>query len=198
MSYNRGMAVQKIIQIGHPALKRKNKTVAHIFSPSVKKTIRDLKDTMYKEGLIGLAAPQIAKNIQIFVTHPRNTDARKLANTDVLRVYVNPLVTSFSPQNNTIYEGCGCVPNLFGPVERLAEITIQAYDEDGKKFQLICDGILARVIQHEYDHLQGIEFIEKITDSAHIMTREFYIKRMKNSSIQKKASKITKKIYSLL
>lgn len=192
------MAVRDIIQIGHPALKKKNRSVASVYSPAVRRVIQDLKDTMYKEGLIGLAAPQIAKNICVFITHPRNTGTRNLANTDEMRVYVNPVITTFSKESNIIFEGCGCVPDIFGPVERPAEIKITALNEDGKKFLLTCDGILARVIQHEYDHLQGIEFVEKLSDYTKMMTREHYIKSYKNSAIQKKASKITKIEYSLI
>lgn len=186
------MAVREIIQIGHPALKKKNKPIALFFSPATKRLIKDLVDTMYKEGLIGLAAPQIGKNVHIFITHPRNTDARKLANTDEMRIFINPVITSFSKENNIIYEGCGCVPGIFGPVERPDEITILAFDEEGKRFKLTCDGILARVIQHEYDHLQGIEFIEKIHDYSKLMTREHYVKKIKASAAQKKASRINK------
>lgn len=188
------MAVQKVIQIGHPALKAKNKTVKSFKSPKIQKLIKDLVETMRKEELIGISAPQIGQNYQVFVTEPRKTKTRRGDQIDKLRVYINPKIILFSKEQDIIYEGCGSVAKgrLFGPVKRSSEITIEAFDKKGKKFQLYCDGILARVIQHEYDHLQGIEFIEKIQDLRKLIDVEFYRRYIKNSKEQQKASKITK------
>jgi peptide deformylase len=79
-----------------------------------------------------------------------------------------------------IYEGCGTVAyaKLFAPVRRPEKIIIEASDESGNRFRLSADGMLARVIQHEYDHLNGIEFTEKITDMRKIMSSEEYKKYM--------------------
>jgi len=157
------MAVIKTIQIGDPRLKVENVVVKDFSDLKVKKVIEDLKDTMIKNDLIGMAAPQIGYNYKIFITQPRKTKARKLLKGDKLRIYINPKIVKSSREQNIIYEGCGSVlnGNLFGPVERPKEITIEAYDEEGEKFQIRCDGILARVIQHENDHMVGIEFTEK-------------------------------------
>lgn len=155
------MAVKKIIQIGHPALKAKNKQITSFDDLKLKQLVKDLKDTMIAGDLIGIAAPQIARNFTVFVTQPRKTKSRTGIG-DELRVYINPIITVFSNEESIIFEGCGSVLNgqLFGPVRRPREITIEAHDLRGKKFQLRCDGILARVIQHEFDHLSGIEFLE--------------------------------------
>lgn len=148
---------------------------------------------MLKHDLIGLAAPQIGENYKIFVTQPRKTKARKLPQGDKFRVYINPKIAYFSKEESVLYEGCGSVLNgtLFGPVKRPREIKIEAFDEVEQKFQVHCDGILARVIQHEYDHLQGVEFTEKVYDYKKLMAREFYIKNIRNSKPQLEASKIT-------
>ena len=79
---------------------------------------------------------------------------------------------------------------MFGPVKRPKEVTIVATNEKGKNFQLRCDGILARVIQHEYDHMFGIEFTEKIDDYKKLIAREFYLKNIRNSKEQLDASKV--------
>jgi len=188
------MAIRKVIQIGHPSLKAKNKPVVNFKSPALKKLITDLKDTMKKAGIIGIAAPQIAENYMVFVTHPRNTKLRKLGKADKFRVYINPKVTFCSKEKHIIYEGCGSVANgsLFGPVMRPKEIEIEAFNKTGKRFKLRCDGILSRVIQHEYDHMFGIEFTEKISDYKKILSREFYVKNIRNSKEQTEASIITK------
>lgn len=188
------MAVRKVIQIGHPALKAKNKKVANPTSLEMKKLIKDLKDTMYKTGLVGIAAPQIGENFSLFLTHPRNTSSRKLPREDICRVYINPSITKTSPAESVIYEGCGSVVDgdIFGPVTRPKEITITALDENGKEFSLLCDGLLARVVQHEIDHLNGIEFIQKVTDYSKMLDKKFYKKDIRNSKAQKEASIITR------
>lgn len=188
------MAIRKVVQAGHPSLKKKNKKITNFRSAKIKRLRKDLVDTMRKNGLIGIAAPQIAQNYMVFATHPRNTKSRKLFKMDKLRIYINPKIVSKSKTENLIYEGCGSVANadLFGPVLRAKEIEVQAFDEKGKKFRLKCDGILARVIQHEYDHLMGIEFIHKISDYSKVIVGEYYRKSMRNSKTQKENSRITK------
>lgn len=194
------MAIKKIVEIGHRVLKLDNKLITDFNSPKLKKLVKDLSDTMKKVDLIGIAAPQIGENYQVFLTHPRNTKARNLGKTDSLRAYINPKITYRSKETNLIYEGCGCVPqsSIFGPVIRSREIEVEAFDIKGKKFRLKCDGILARVIQHEYDHLKGIEFLEKITDNRKIISYEFYKKDVRNSKVQTEASLITKVEYKKL
>ncbi len=185
------MAVRKVIKAGDPRLKADNKLINKLDTPEVKKLIKDLISTMYKVDLIGIAAPQIGENFMIFVTHPRSTKARKLGKTDKLRIFINPKIILKSKDQNLIYEGCGSVSD-FGPVLRPREIEVEAMDENGKKFRLRSDGILARVIQHEYDHLNGIEFIQKVSDYSKIIVQEHYRKQIRNSPLQRKNSLIAK------
>lgn len=189
------MAARKILQIGDPRLKAPNKKVDDFKNPKVKKAIKDLVDSMRANELVGMAAPQIGENWKIYVTEPRKTKFRTQDQTDKLRVFINPIITKSSKEESIIYEGCGSVVNgnLFGPVKRPKEITVEAYDKNGKRFRLTCDGLLARVIQHEHDHLNGIEFTEKIMDYKLLVNAEFYLKRIKNSPNQVQSSIITKK-----
>lgn len=150
--------------------------------------------------MIGIAAQQIGENWKIFVTEPRETKTRPVDQADELRVYINPEIVWSSDEESIIYEGCGSVLNtsLFGPVKRPKDITVEAFDQNGNKFRLTCNGILSRVIQHEYDHLSGIEFIEKIFDYKKLMSAEFYFKTIKMSSEQMEASRITKKVFAAI
>jgi peptide deformylase len=188
------MAIRTVIQIGHPSLKAKNKIIKSFNSSKVKQLIKDLTDTMYNSGLIGIAATQIAENYLIFITHARNTKSRNLGKEDTLRIFINPKLTYISKEKLTLYEGCGSVAEtqIFGPVERSKEITVEAFDENGDKFWITCDGILARVILHEYDHLQGIAFIQSVKDYKQMLSQEYYVKDIKNSKKQLSASVITK------
>lgn len=194
------MAVRDTIQAGHPALKKRNAELRTFNSLSLKKLLRDMKDTMYDTELIGIAAPQIGQNYMVFITHARNTKARKLGKEDVFRAYINPKIIHQSPATSEIYEGCGSVVrgDLFGPVTRSKEVEIHAYDETGQKFSMTCDGILARIIQHEMDHLNGIEFMEKVNDYRKIIVGDYYRKKVRNSRTQTAPSKITKLEYSEL
>ncbi len=187
------MAVKTVIQAGHPKLKTKNKEIGNTNLPKIKKLRKDLIDTMNKTGLIGIAAPQIGQNYMIFVTHPRKTKSRHIGKTDILRTYINPKITFKSKKENVIYEGCGSVVNgdLFGPVSRPEEVGVEALNEKGEKFKLRCNGILARVIQHEYDHLMGIEFLERVNDYKKVIVGNYYRKRIRNSRLQKQNSLIT-------
>ncbi len=186
------MAVRKVAEAGHPLLKAQNKIVKNFKSPELKKLLKDLEGTMIKTGLIGVAAPQIAQNYMVFITHPRNTKSRKLIRTDKLRIYVNPKIIFKSKAESVIYEGCGSLGDVFGPVLRPKEVEVEAFDENGKKFRLKCDGILARVIQHEYDHLMGVEFIEKVTDYKKVVVQKYYRKNIRLSKEQLENSKTTK------
>ena len=91
------MAVKKILQIGDPRLTAKNQPVVIEDSAGIAKLVKDLKTTMLKEELIGIAAPQIGVNLQVFITFPRSTQARKGVS-DELRVYLNPKITYHSPE----------------------------------------------------------------------------------------------------
>jgi peptide deformylase len=194
------MAVRKTLQLGHPKLTAKNSPIKNIFSTKTQRLINDLKDTMRKNELVGIAAPQIGENNQIFVTEIKKTKTRSAKELDELRVFINPKITNLSKEESIIYEGCGSVVNgtLFGPVKRPKEITVEAIDKKGRVFQLRCDGILARVIQHEFDHLQGIMFTEKVSDYTKLIDREFYKKNIKKSPLQISNSKITLKEFKYL
>lgn len=192
MVESRNMAVRETVQLRDPRLKVRNVKVLDVNSKKVKQVIQDLIDTMRENQLIGVAAPQIGENYQIFVTEPRKTPDRAEI-CDQLRVYVNPNITKFSQETVVIYEGCGSVVHgqLFGPVRRPKEITIEALNDKGERFHLRCDGILARVVHHEYDHLRGIEFMEKIEDYRKLMYVDYYRENVRNSPEQLKAAVIT-------
>jgi peptide deformylase len=175
------MIIKEVIQIGNPLLNRKSEFVKDFKSKESKKVIKNLIDTMRFHGLVGISASQIGEKLKIFVTEVKQTKYRNLE-ADKLRVYINPKITWLSKKEVTIYEGCGSVAyaKLFGPVKRPEKVEIEANDELGNKFKFKASGMLSRVIQHEYDHLLGIEFTEKITDMRLIMSSEEYRKMRDN------------------
>jgi peptide deformylase len=187
------MAVRDTLQIGDPRLKAANQPITNFDDQIIKDTITDLVDTMRQNQLIGMAAQQIGENSTLFVTEPRETTTRPADQSDILRVYCNPVISWTSTEQIILYEGCGSVAQgtLFGPVLRPQIIKIEYQDQHGQPHWLKCDGILARVIQHEYDHLQGIEFTEKISDYKQLIDRDWYIKLFKDDPKLIEAAKIT-------
>lgn len=191
------MAVRKIIKQGHPALKGSNAKVIDFHDPRVSQLVTDLIETMRDADLIGIAAPQIAENFRVFITEPRKTDVRVGDQIDDLRVYINPRIVSQEGEDKLIFEGCGCVDDKFGPVWRKSIVTVEAFDQMGQKFRLTADGILGRVILHECDHLNGLEFTNHTAKSELISKRD-YIDTVKVSEEQMQNSIITVKKYEEL
>lgn len=173
------MVVENIIQIGNPILRQKNKLIKNVKEPKVLETIESLTDSMRHYGLVGMASPQIGINFKIFVTEIRPTPSRKPDSLDKLRIFINPRIVWKSRKEVVIYEGCGSVAHsdFFGPVKRSEKVKIVALNEKGEKIKLKASGLLARVIQHEYDHLVGIEFVEKICDFKKVMAKSEYLKK---------------------
>lgn len=172
------MIIKSITQVGNPIIRRKSKRVISVKSPKVKKIIKNLTDSMRHSNLVGMAAPQIGQNLRIFVTEIRTTKFRKAKDLDNLRVFINPEIISKSKKAISGYEGCGSVATsgIFGKVSRPVKITVSAYDKNNEKFTLNARGLLARVIQHELDHLDGIIFLDRVSDKKSLMSREEYLK----------------------
>ncbi len=145
-----------------------------------------LIDSMRHHGLVGMAAPQIGKSERIFVTEVRKTAARKRLSSkdeDKLRVFINPTITSFSKRETKGWEGCGSVASgkLFGEVKRPNSVTVKANDRTGKEFEFKASNLVARVIQHEMDHLNGKVFTDK-ADAASYMSKNEYLKLRERTS----------------
>ncbi len=173
------MIVKEVTQVGNPIIRAKAKRVPNFASKKIQRIIADLIDSMRHYQLVGMAAPQIGNSLRVFVSEIRETKYRKgqsVKNTDPVRVYINPDILWHSKKQVSGYEGCGSVAfsNLFGIVKRPASVVIRAQDEKGRTFKLKADHLLARVVQHEYDHLEGIVFTDK-ADPRSYMSRNEYL-----------------------
>jgi peptide deformylase len=135
-------------------LRQKADPVKNI-NDDLRKTAAEMLASMHKEKGVGLAGPQIGLLKRIFVTH---------AEGDVPRVFINPTIIWTSQEQVKYEEGCLSVPGIWADVIRPGSVKIQAWNENGKAFTLEASGMLARVIQHEYDHLEGILFIDRLPD----------------------------------
>ena len=184
------MVIRNLAQSGDTQLYAKNIPITSFKSLKIQQLIENLVDTMHDKNLIGLAAPQIRENYLIFVTHVRNTSVRTGTTDDGVRVFINPRITFLSSEKHIIYEGCGSIQEAqaFGPVERSKEIEVTAYDKNRKKISLRCDGLLARVILHEIDHLAGVLFTQKISNNERLLSTDEYTDQIKDSHSQKTAA----------
>ena len=150
-----------IVKIPDPRLRIRSEEIEQtmLASADVQEFIHDMIPTMYGDDGIGLAAPQVGRNIRIAII---GKDADKSLKTDL--VLVNPVWEKISKKTNTDVEGCLSVPKQFGKVKRCTDIEVTALDSAGKKLHFKAHKFFARVIQHEVDHLNGILFIDKATD----------------------------------
>jgi len=160
------MSLLKIYTYKSNYLRRKSAPVLKI-TPEIVEFVNNMVDTLRSKPGLGLAAPQLGKNLRIIVIESRglkDDDGNIIYEHIPLRVLINPNISNFSNEKVVMEEGCFSVPNLFGPVTRPKKIKATALGIDGKTIKINASGLLARVIQHENDHLDGIIFTDLIAD----------------------------------
>jgi peptide deformylase len=145
--------------LGDRVLRQPAKRIAKI-DEGIRQLARDMLKTMYSASGIGLAAPQVAVNKQLIVidVEPNKPEIPAL-------ILINPQITGYSSKICTFEEGCLSVPNIYLDVHRPEAIEVTYKDEWGKPQKLKADGLLARVIQHEMDHLQGVMFVDRVENA---------------------------------
>ena len=158
------MAVRPILRIGDPRLREISQPVEAFDTPELHELIEDMFDTMEAADGAGLAAPQIGvlKRVMIFGVdeNPRYPDAQSVPRT----ILINPEYTVVSDEIDGYWEGCLSVPGMRGYVERPAKIQYRGYDELGMLIEREAVGFHATVFQHEYDHLDGILYTDRLDD----------------------------------
>lgn len=149
------MSIRKILHYGEPSLREPSKEV-HKVSKKITELVQDLLDTMYAKNGVGLAAPQIGENVRVFVIDV-STNKEPLNP----MVFINPKIIKKSGAIKS-NEGCLSFPEAYTDVRRYKNVMVKALNEHGKSFVLEAkDGtLLARAIQHENDHLDGVLFID--------------------------------------
>lgn len=145
------MAVCQVVKHPNEVLREKAQTVKAV-TPQVKVILENMFDTMHAEGGVGLAAPQIGISKRLIVIELQK---ERLA-------LVNPEILSFKGRE-TGTEGCLSIPGVWGEVERAAQVEVKGLNEEGREVMLRAKGYLARALQHEVDHLEGILFIDRAT-----------------------------------
>jgi peptide deformylase len=142
------MATLEIIKDGHPILKKSAKSIKKM-TDEMRALADEMVETLKSANGCGLAANQVAKPVRMIVVMHAQDD---------LRVYINPRITKFSDEEEFSDEGCLSFPMLYGNVPRSVGVTVCGQDLNMKKVKLKAEGFLARIFQHEIDHLNGITF----------------------------------------
>ncbi|HWX77597.1 MAG TPA: peptide deformylase [Candidatus Acidoferrales bacterium] len=160
------MAILKVARLGHPVLRRVTEPLSsgELQLPSCQKFIDDMVETMKEYDGVGLAADQVHASKQIAVLevadNPRYPEKPKVP----LTVLVNPKITPLTEEIEEDWEGCLSIPDLRGTVPRYKSIRVQALDRSGKELDFIANDFHARVIQHEWDHLNGKVYLDRMRD----------------------------------
>lgn len=149
------MAVLDMRYLGDPVLRE---PASEIDTPDdeLRQLARDMFDTMYAEEGVGLAGPQVGVGRRIIVVDSREEGQEPM-------VLLNPRLVESAPETDRQEEGCLSIPGVRELVDRSVAVTVEAMDLDGKTFRMEAEGLLARVLQHEIDHLDGVLFFDRIS-----------------------------------
>ncbi len=155
------MPVREVIRVPHPTLRKKAEEVT-AFDEDLEKLITDMVETLHQESGVGLAAPQVNISKRVIVVEFGSEEDDTVPPT--LYTVVNPQIKNFSPEIIPGAEGCLSIPGLMGEVERPRSITIQGKNGQGEPFKMKAEGWLARIFQHEVDHLNGVLYTDRATE----------------------------------
>jgi peptide deformylase len=152
--------VLPIVAYGDPVLKKRASDIDKKY-PKLDELIADMYETMYKSKGVGLAAPQIGLSIRLFVIDGSPFEEEEVK--DLKQVFINPVIHKEEGKLWKFNEGCLSIPTIREDVQRKEQLTIEYYDADWKHKKETFTGLAARVIQHEYDHVEGVLFIDRIS-----------------------------------
>ena len=174
--------IYPIIAYGHQILRKDTEEIS-VDYPGLKKLIADMYETMYNAHGVGLAAPQIGLSIRMFIVDgspmEESDDPRAMDMEDFKKVFINPLVIEEDGNDWPFEEGCLSIPDIREDVYRPERVRIKYFDEDFVEREEIFEGLKARIIQHEYDHLEGVLFTD-------------YVQGLKKQLLKSKLAKISK------
>ncbi|NIT03963.1 peptide deformylase [Candidatus Saccharibacteria bacterium] len=152
------MAVREVVTLPHPGLRRKARKVTD-FGPELQTLIDDMIETMRDAPGVGLAAPQVNVSQRVIVVEFGDEEDENVP--PKLYTVVNPEITRLSREVDVGTEGCLSIPEIVGDVERPVAATIRGFNRHGQPVKIKADGWLARIIQHEVDHLDGVLFVDR-------------------------------------
>lgn len=167
-----------IIQLGNPLLRQPSQPIASLEAAGVQQLIDDLLLTVQVSNGVGIAAPQVGQPLSLLIVasrpNPRYPNAPEMAPTAL----INPRLLAHSEARVKGWEGCLSVPGIRGLVPRYQEIEVEYLDRHGKPQRVVWTDFVARIFQHEADHLQGKVFLDRVESTADLMTEQEYTLRV--------------------
>ena len=187
MWYARAVAILEIAQLGHPGLRIRADEVSRdeLLAPETQQFIDDLVDTMHHATGAGLAATQVLFPKRIVAIHVKDNPRYPYKPNIPLTILVNPVIEPISQERFDNYEGCLSVPNLRGVVSRYAEVRVTGWDRHGASIDRIVRGLSAGTYQHEVDHLDGLVFVDRVTDTKTLCTWAEFDKHYKKAFVER-------------
>ena len=176
---------RSIRQVGDPVLRERAREVAIDELPALQGLIDDMIATMRAAGGAGLAANQVGDLHRILVAEVDHNARYPYKPPLPLTVMVNPMIEPLGPETMPIIEGCLSVPNLRGELERFAAIRVSYLDREGTPRESTFEGLSAGTFQHEVDHLDGILFLDRVTDPRTFMTWEEFDRRHRDAWLER-------------
>lgn len=167
----------EIVQLGNTVLHQGAKEVDELGSEEAKQLVDSLKEAVDTAGGVGIAAPQIAVNKRVFVISSKPNARYPRAPTMLQKEMINPVLLSHNSIKEKGWEGCLSVPNMRGLVPRYTEITVSYYDLSGKYHQTVLTDFIARIFQHELDHLDGLTFIDRVESVKDLISEKEWFKQ---------------------
>ncbi|MDK1287952.1 peptide deformylase [Pseudoalteromonas umbrosa] len=171
-----------IAQLGHPVLRKEAKVVDNILSDECQMLIEEMMLSVEKANGVGLAAPQIYRSLQVFImcSKPsvRYPNAPSMAPTAI----INPKIIEVSDELEKGWEGCLSVPSMRGLVPRHKRIKVRYYDQQGKRHTRVFDNFIARIFQHELDHLNGLTFIDRLESTQDLVSESYWYENFATKS----------------
>ncbi|UBF28973.1 peptide deformylase [Kovacikia minuta CCNUW1] len=168
----------KVIELGNPVLRQRSQPVLDVRNERIQTLIDDLILTVQKANGVGIAAPQVAQSDRLFIVasrpNPRYPHAPEMEPTAM----INPRILSHSSETEKGWEGCLSIPGIRGQVPRFRAIEVEYVGRDGRQYRQELTDFVARIFQHELDHLDGIVFLDRVQSTQELMTEQEYQQRV--------------------
>jgi len=168
--------LRQIAQLGQPVLREAARPVADPTDPTLHAFIDDLLVTMADADGVGIAAPQVYESLAMFIVASRPNPRYPHAPAMEPLVMINPEIVRLSADTETGWEGCLSVPGLRGLVPRSRQVTVRYLDRFGAVHEESFAGFVARIVQHEYDHIRGFVFLDRVPSTRDLVTEKEYLR----------------------
>lgn len=168
----------QIAQLGNPILRQQAEVIDNLQDERIQQLIDDLIATAADSNGVGIAAPQVSKSYRLFIVASRPNARYPDAPTMEPTAMINPRIIARSSELVKGWEGCLSIPGIRGLVPRAQAIEVEYTSRDGRLHQQELTGFVARIFQHEYDHLDGIVFLDRVEHTQDLMTEQEYQQRI--------------------